>query len=79
MPDASHLMLVLAGQRFRIGAQHWVVQQTVVEPGRLRLELTGTTTVTLEVELPDSFDSRSGEHMAWLIGRIEAQLKDPDK
>jgi hypothetical protein len=73
--DASRLMKVLVGQRFRIGARHWVVDRSTVARNHVQLELSGTSRASLDVELPDSFDCRSGEHMAWLLGRIEEQLK----
>jgi hypothetical protein len=76
--DAARLMKVLDGQRFRIGAGHWVVVRSLVDQSHLQLELSGTSCVTADFELPDSFDCRSGEHMAWLLGRIEEYLKARD-
>jgi hypothetical protein len=73
--DSSRLMKVLVGQRFRIGARHWVVERGRVEHNRLQLDVSGTSRASIACELPDSFDCRSGEHMAWLLGRIEEELK----
>jgi hypothetical protein len=75
MFDASHLKLVLSGQRFRVDERHWVVNQTRVDGNQLLLELSGPSVASIECELPDSFDCHSGQHMGWLIGQIEAQLK----
>jgi hypothetical protein len=76
--DASRLMKVLVGQRFRIGACHWVVDRSIVAQNHVQLELSGTSSASLDFELPDSFDCRSGEHMAWLLSRIEDRLKARD-
>jgi hypothetical protein len=76
--DASRLKLVLERQRIRVGDAHWVVRRSVLEQRRLLLDLQGPGNVSVELELPDSFDCRSGEHMAWLIGQIEEHLKSRD-
>ena len=73
--DASRLMKTLVGQRIRIGTHHWVVDRSTVAHNHVQLELSGTSSASLDFELPDSFDCRSGEHMAWLLSRIEDQLK----
>jgi hypothetical protein len=73
--DATRLMRVLSGQRFRVGDSHWVVLQSLVEHNHLQLELSGAHMVSIDFDLPDTFDCRSGEHMAWLLGQIEEQLK----
>lgn len=74
-PDPLHLIRVLQGQRFRAGERRWVVARPAIEGDRLRLEFEGADSGSLELELPRSFDSHSSEHMAWLLGQIEGQLK----
>jgi hypothetical protein len=73
--DASRLMKTLSGQRMRIGTRHWVVKRSLVEQNRIRLELSGAPAVCIDFVLPESFDCRSGEHMAWLLAQVEEQLR----
>ena len=73
--DATRLTRVLAGQRLRFGAGQWIVLDSTVAKNSLRLDLRGIVHVSFELELPDSFDCRSGEDMAWLLGQIEARLE----
>ena len=72
--DATRLTRVLAGQRLRFGAGQWIVVDSAVAKNRLRVDLRGAIDASVELELPEAFDCRSGEHMAWLLGQIEARL-----
>lgn len=72
--DATRLTRVLAGQRLRFGAGQWIVLDSAVAKNRLRIDLRGAVDVSFELELPEAFDCRSGDDMAWLLGQIEARL-----